>query len=149
MVQAFVIDPSVLIQGYIQDNQTAYVQTLLKGLTDLVPTVLHTPEFCLLECANILWKQVRFHSITAGSVKQALIRLENTPLVVHSARSLLPRALTIGLDHELAIYDSIYIALAELLVLPLLTVDARQRIAAQKLGVTLKAITDFVPSLPS
>ena len=145
MVQAFVVDASVLIQGYIQDAQTAYVLTLLKSVTDDEPTVLHVPEFCLLECANILWKQVRFQGASVESVNKALARLDETPLTVHPARNLLSRALGIGLDNELAVYDSIYIALAQSSSLPMITVDARQIKAAQAAGITLKAITEFPP----
>ncbi len=56
---------------------------------------------------------------------------------------LLVRALQIGLEHKLAIYDSVYIALAEKHNLPLITADARQAAAAQQVGVTLKPVTDF------
>lgn len=42
-----------------------------------------------------------------------------------------------------AIYDSIYIALAEKLNYPLITVDQRQAKASQSEGVTLKDIADF------
>ena len=53
------------------------------------------------------------------------------------------RALEIGLKHELAVYDSVYIALAEQLGHPLITDDSRQATAASAEGITLKAITDF------
>lgn len=146
MVQAFVIDPSVLIQAYIQDSQTLNALALLKGLTtDPVAVTLHTPEFCLLECTNILWKQVGFNGAAITSVNRALARLQQTPLVVHPARTLLSQALSIGLEHELAVYDAIYIALAQSFTLPLITVDARQTAAAQKVGVLLKPITEFLP----
>ena len=143
MVQAFVIDASVLIQGYIQDTQTLYTLALLRGLSNPATVALHTPEFCLLECTNILWKQVCFHGAAITSVKRALVRLEQTPLVVHPAKTLLSRALSIGLEHEVAVYDAIYIALAQMVSLPLITVDTRQSVAAQKMGITLKAISDF------
>jgi predicted nucleic acid-binding protein len=56
---------------------------------------------------------------------------------------LLPRALEIGLNNQLAVYDSVHIALAEKLGLPLITVDAKQATAATASGVVLKPITDF------
>jgi len=55
----------------------------------------------------------------------------------------MPRALEIGLKHQLAIYDSIYIALAEKLNYPLITVDQKQAKASQAEGITLKNIADF------
>jgi predicted nucleic acid-binding protein len=105
VVQAFVIDPSVLIQGFIQDTQTAHVQTLLRALIEPDSLILHTPEFCFLECTNILWKQARFHNVSIENVSRSLVRLQQTPVTVHPASSLLARALTIGIENELAIYD--------------------------------------------
>jgi predicted nucleic acid-binding protein len=65
------------------------------------------------------------------------------PLVYHQATPLLTRALTLGLTHGLAIYDSLYIVLAQDLNCPLITVDQRQTQAALASGVSLKPITDF------
>jgi predicted nucleic acid-binding protein len=56
---------------------------------------------------------------------------------------LLTRGLQIGLAHQLALYDSVYLALAEKLRYPLITVDERQAKAAAALGLILKSITDF------
>lgn len=55
----------------------------------------------------------------------------------------LRRALEIGLAHQLAVYDSIYLALAEQLQVSLITVDTRQEAAARALGMTIKPVTDF------
>ena len=60
-------------------------------------------------------------------------------------KDLLVRGIQIGLKYQLAVYDSIYIALAEKLSLPLITVDVRQEAAAKDSGITLKPITDFTP----
>jgi predicted nucleic acid-binding protein len=65
------------------------------------------------------------------------------PLQIVSVTSLLPRALQIGLIYQLAIYDSMYIALALDMNCPLITVDARQFNAATACGVVIKPITDF------
>ena len=65
------------------------------------------------------------------------------PMYIEPAPLLLQRALEIGLQHQLVVYDSAYIALAERLSYPFITVDARQEQAARALGVTLKPISDF------
>ncbi|HEX9839781.1 MAG TPA: type II toxin-antitoxin system VapC family toxin [Anaerolineales bacterium] len=67
------------------------------------------------------------------------------PLTVMLVRDLLPRGLQIGLTHQLALYDSVYIALAEKLNYPLITADERQERAASAEGITIKALTDFSP----
>lgn len=58
---------------------------------------------------------------------------------------LLSRALELGLKHQLAIYDSLYIALAESLDCPFITVDSRQEAAAKAEGIVIKPVTDFPP----
>lgn len=64
----------------------------------------------------------------------------------HTAETkVLPRALEIGLKHQLAVYDSVYIALAEQLGYSLITDDGKQAAAATAEGITLKPITDFTP----
>ena len=144
MVQEYIVDASVLIQGFIRESDTPRVQTLLKGLFDTTdPVILHVPEFCLLECANILWKQAGFHGMSQADVRQSLTNLMSTPLIVQPVINLLPRALTIGLAHNLAFYDSVYIALGEKLGHSLITVDTRQSNAASAIGIALKSLYDF------
>jgi predicted nucleic acid-binding protein len=84
----------------------------------------------------------------AGSIPQVeaerlVSDLVGLPLSIVPVAGLLTRSLQIGLTHQLAVYDSTYIALAEKLRYPLITVDLRQEAAARALNVTIKSITDF------
>jgi predicted nucleic acid-binding protein len=54
----YIVDASVIIQELIQDTYSQQVRVLFKGL--IATDRLHVPEFCLLECTNVIWKQVRF-----------------------------------------------------------------------------------------
>jgi predicted nucleic acid-binding protein len=65
------------------------------------------------------------------------------PFKVVPVSSLLKRGLQIGLAHQLAIYDSIFIALAEQTGAALITADLKQEQAARHEGIVIKAITDF------
>lgn len=145
MVHQYVVDASVLIQGFIEDIDTRRVLTLLRGAIASEPTIeLHIPEFCILECTNILWKRVRFHSSPEAEVKRSLENLVAFPVIIHQVIGLLPRALSLGVDQQLAVYDSLYIALSESTTYPLITVDERQANVARTIGSsTLKPITDF------
>jgi predicted nucleic acid-binding protein len=140
MSPAWVIDPSVLIQGYIEDSDTQRVETLLNTIEE---NELHVPDMCLVECTNVLWKQVRFHGTPLAEAQRALADLLILPIILHPVADLLDRALTIGLSYQIPVYDSVYVALAEASGYPLITVDERQARAAQAAGVTLKPITDF------
>ncbi|MCZ7539402.1 MAG: type II toxin-antitoxin system VapC family toxin [Anaerolineae bacterium] len=139
---AYVLDTSVVVQRLIQDTHTPYVRALFQRLTE-TDDRLWVPEFCLVECANVLWKAVRFRGMPPEQAVQLLTDLATLPLRVVPVSDLLPRALTLGMTHNLSIYDSMYIAMVERLACPLVTVDARQSQAAAASGLMLKPVTDF------
>jgi len=116
---------------------------LLDGLKKPGVLTLHTPEFCVVECANILWRHVRFQGMPADTAQKAVKDVADLPLTIHLAASYLPDALAIGLANELAIYDSIYIALASALGFSLITADAKQKRAAIAAEVIIKPVADF------
>jgi predicted nucleic acid-binding protein len=144
-VEHWVIDASVLVQAVVRDTYTNHVFALFATLPPDTEPALHIPEFCMLECTNVLWKRARFESQDSQQITLGLQNLLQLPLTYYKATTLLPRALAIGLAHGLAVYDSVYIALAETLGHPLITVDQRQAQAARAAGVALKPITDFAP----
>ncbi len=137
----YVVDASVVVQVLITDAYTKQARALFGQLTE--PDQLHVPEFCLLECANVLWKQVRFQGMPRNEADILLGELVRLPFTIQPVSGLLERSLEIGLLHQLAIYDSVYIAMAEKLRFPLITTDTKQEAAARAIGVTLKPITDF------
>lgn len=143
MTAQYIIDTSALIQGFIEDSYSLRVATLMHMVTVANSARLHLPEFCLVECTNVIWKRVRFQGETQENARRILADLQAFPLSAHASVGLLPRALDIGIEVRLAIYDCVHIALAEILNLPLITVDERQAAVAASIGVTLKPITDF------
>lgn len=141
MSDRYVVDANIVIQRLIVEQDTPQVKVLFDQM--LSGTELIVPEFCRLECTNVLWKQVRFQGMPADVAEGLLVQLIALPLTVMDIQHLMPRSLQIGLRHELAIYDSIYIAMAEQLDCELITIDRRQANAARSLGVKLKPIGDF------
>lgn len=98
----------------------------------------------MLECTNVLWKQVRFHGLPLHDADVLLRDLHRLPLRRVPIKQLMHTALHIGLRQQLAVYDSVYLALAIQTQSPLLTVDQPQSRAAAAEGVVLKPITDFL-----
>lgn len=139
MVQAYVIDTSALIQAFIQDTFTIEALALIK---DVFTTglLLHTPEFVLLECGNIVWKQTQFSGLSLNTAQIAIKKIQSVPIKYHLAMNYMPRAVEIGVLHQLAIYDSIVVTLAENMKLPLITHDKRQSVVAQAIGVVVKSL---------
>jgi predicted nucleic acid-binding protein len=91
---------------------------------------LTVPEFCLLECANVIWKQVRFQAMPRSDAVNLLRLLRAIKLRRAPMKQLLNRSLEIALDNNLAVYDSGYLALALYYGYPLVTLDQPQRRAA-------------------
>lgn len=141
MTERYVVDTSVAIQRLIVEANTPQVRRLFARMNQGL--VIIVPEFCLLECANVLWKQVRFQGMPQPTAEHLLTELLALPLQVLPVGQFMSRALQIGLATQLAIYDSLYLALAEHLNCALITVDQKQAEAAVSLQIAVKAIADF------
>lgn len=137
----FVVDASVVISRIIRETYTPNARALFRPTQPL--NELYVPEFCRLECVNVLWKHVRFQGMSQSQAEQNIRDLIALPLKAVPVASLYMEALQIGLAHKLAIYDSIYIALAKHMKESLISIDQPQIRAALLEGVTVKAITDF------
>jgi predicted nucleic acid-binding protein len=137
----YVVDASVVIQYAIAQTYTSEARGLVARMYQ--GDQLFIPEFCLLECVNVLWKEVRFRGLPQTQAEQIIAELLSLAFRIMPTVHHLPRALQIGLSCQLAVYGSLYIALALNLDCPLVTVDDRQGNGAIACGVILKPITDF------
>ncbi len=137
----YVVDATIVMHYLIADTYTTNARAFFRGIPGADRLIV--PEFCLMECTNVLWKQVRFHGLAQADAEQLLRDLSRLPLRRTPVKRVLRMALRIGLHHRLAIYDSAYVALALQLSAPLLTVDQPQTRAATAEGVTLIPITNF------
>lgn len=137
----YIIDASVVIEYLINGPYTPNARALFAQVTSIDRLIV--PEFCLLECTNVLWKHVRFQGMAVSQAEALLKHLRKLPLMRVPAKAALNSALRIGLTHQLAIYDSAYVALAKRSGHPLITIDLPQQRAATAEGVTLTPITNF------
>jgi predicted nucleic acid-binding protein len=139
----YVVDASIVIQHLITDRYTPNVDALFEQLNQDVR--LHAPEFCVVECTNILWKNVRRSTLPQDRALDLATDVANLQITFANINESLQSALEIGLRQGLAVYDSVYIALARALNCPLITDDEKQAKAASSEGVRVKPVTDFVP----
>jgi predicted nucleic acid-binding protein len=139
----YVIDVSAIMPYFLTEVYTANATALFNQHHPQVDKFC-VPHFCKIGCVNVLWKQVRFHGMPQEQGEKLIEDLSALPLEQFSVEELYPEAFRIGIKHQLAIYDSVYIALAKHLNYPLVTVDQKQSTAALQENVTLKPITDFV-----
>lgn len=140
---SYIIDASVVIEYLITGSYTPNVNAFFNQIKSADRLVI--PEFCLLECTNVIWKQVRFNGMSRSDADELLNVLRTLKLRRSPMKRLLDRALDIGLRNSLAVYDSGYIALALHYGYPLISIDQPQIRAATAEGVTLIQVTTFKP----
>jgi predicted nucleic acid-binding protein len=133
MTVQYVMDASVIIEYLVLSQNTSKVRGFFGQLTD--DDTLIIPEFCLLECANVLWKHIRFHGMRPDTSFELLDILKQMPLKSVMVSPILNQALQIAIQHGLAVYDSCYIALALSQDYPLISLDQPQIRAASYEGV--------------
>lgn len=110
-MEKYVVDASVIIEYVISGPFTASAEAFFEQSPRSNHLII--PEFCLLECTNVLWKQIRFNKMPLKRAETLLsdvrkLRLRRAPM-----KHLLERSLGIAVSHQLAVYDSGYIALAK------------------------------------
>ena len=137
----YIVDASVVIEYLVTGPYTPNARALFTQVTPNDRFVV--PEFCLLECTNVIWKQVRFNGMPLTQAQALLRNLKKLPLTRVPVKAALNTALTIGVAHQLAIYDSAYIALAKRSNNSLISIDQPQIRAATAERVSLVPITNF------
>lgn len=137
----YIVDASVVVERLIRNTYTPNAQALFQRA--LHRDKFFIPEFGFIECVNVLWKSVRFQNMPLTQAQTLIRDLKQLPLQFTEVDDILEPALNIGIKYQLAVYDSIYIALAQKLNKPLITLDQKQSNAAQSEGVTLLPLTQF------
>lgn len=84
---------------------------------------LHAPQFLGVEVVHVLRRLDAQARLPPGRAEEALGALLALDVTRHDHEPLLPRVW--GLRHNLTAYDAVYVALAEALRAPLVTLDAR------------------------
>lgn len=103
---------------------------------------LNAPSLIFAEVGNALWKRMTREQISPDSGASAQLAALEQLVVVHDDATLVPRALELGLHLGHAIYDCVYLALAERLSLPLLTADAKflARVRERALAIEVREL---------
>jgi predicted nucleic acid-binding protein len=137
----FVVDASVIVEYLIEGAYTSHAKNLFVHADKSDNFIV--PEFCLLECTNVLWKHIRFNGMALVTAQRLLKHMKKLPLRRVPVKSLLNSALAIGSTHQLAIYDSAYVAIAKKSESPLISLDQKQIQTALAEGIQVIPITNF------
>lgn len=115
-----VLDASAAIEWLLQTSKAGAIEErLFSDAADM--GAWHAPHLLDLEVAQVLRKHVAAGIVTAPRAREALEDLMALPLIRYSHDLFLPRIWE--LRDNLTAYDAAYVALAEILDVPLVTCD--------------------------
>lgn len=119
-----VLDASVGIKLFIEEEFSDKVQRLFEKLADDPQAEIHVPDLFYIECANILLKYTRRFDRPLKDSLADIKDLQKLSLIVTSTTELVEDALKLASQKNLTAYDACYAVLAQRLDLPLITADA-------------------------
>ncbi|MEM0439137.1 MAG: PIN domain nuclease [Desulfurococcaceae archaeon] len=129
-----VIDGSALVKYLLYEDGWEEISRYIREMRPLV-----TIDHALKEVANGILKHKKLYSMIGDDkiirLYRGFLELVRTGvIIIEPEDKYIAEALEIALNHDISIYDSLYISLA-LKYGELLTCDARQAEVASKLGV--------------
>jgi predicted nucleic acid-binding protein len=130
----FVVDASVTLAWCFEDETTPQTEAILDRLSDDTAVV---PSLWELEVSNVLLLGERRGRLTESQSARFVALLGQLPILVDSASVDIGAVLAAGRSHALTAYDAAYLVLAEREGVPLATLDAKLRAAAQAVGVSV------------
>ncbi len=119
-----VMDASVGIKLFIEEEFSDKVQRLFAKLTEDPQAEIHVPDLFYIECANILLKYTRRFDRPLEDSLADIKDLGKLALKSTSTLELIEDALQLASEKKLTAYDACYAVLAQRLSLPLITADA-------------------------
>lgn len=119
-----VMDASVGIKLFIEEEFSDKVQRLFAKLTEDPQAEIHVPDLFYIECANILLKYTRRFDRPLEDSLADIKDLGELALKTTSTLELIEDALQLASEKKLTAYDACCAVLAQKLGLPLITADA-------------------------
>jgi len=75
MSERFAVDASVVIKLFVQEGFSQTTYKLFERLGSSDPDEFYVPDLLFAECANVLWKYVRFHGYDREIARAHLVDL--------------------------------------------------------------------------
>lgn len=140
----YVVDASVLIEYNVTGPSTPRVQKFFDQITDTDRLII--PEFCLLECTNVIWKQVRFNDMLETSACDLLNVIHSMKLQRVPMQNLLTQSLRVALNNTLP-YMILHILCSLLIIIILLPVLIRDKFVQRKRKVLPLCLCHLLPEI--
>lgn len=108
-----VVDTSALIRLFVPDGPLpndfeGFLRGVERGLNIAI-----APELLMAEAANVINKKQRSGELSESEGDQLLSDILSVPIRLFPHRPILPRAFELARAHNLTVYDTLYLALAE------------------------------------
>jgi len=131
---SFVVDSSIALTWCFEDEATEAADALLVRLTH---DGAHAPSLWPLEVLNALVAAQRRGRLTSKERHDRIALLHALPIILDMDTAAQSWTITnlLAERHGLTLYDAAYLELAQRLNLPLATLDADLRTAANAIGV--------------
>jgi predicted nucleic acid-binding protein len=132
----FVLDTSVAVSWFFEDESGEYTTDVLESLTEQEAVV---PSLWSLEVANVLLVAERRKRCSEAEATRFIELLESLPITTDNdtAHRALNHIYQLAREYSLTSYDAAYLELAMRLGLPLATMDRQLAEAATKAGVAI------------
>ncbi len=119
-----VIDASVLIKFYVPEILSDKAEELLTKV-EQGDVMLLAPDLIYPEVGNILWKKQQMKELTRSEVEEITDAIVSLPLKIEASKLLLPLAIDIGIAYKITVYDAIYISMARVYEIKMMTADRK------------------------
>ncbi|HEY3118951.1 MAG TPA: type II toxin-antitoxin system VapC family toxin [Chloroflexota bacterium] len=119
------VDASVAWKWLFPEEYGAQADSLLRVTLEQGEPMIAPPAFPS-EVSNIARQQMRRGGMSLDDARSVIAEFLNIPITIQAPESMYDRALVLAAEHGLpAMYDALYVALAELLGATLWTADER------------------------
>ncbi len=131
-----VLDASTTLSWYFEDEQSAKADAILDMI---IRTRAFVPGIWPLEIANSLRSGLRRGRLTKDYRDSVIVKLRTLPIIIDPDTADVAWQATLRLSdaHDLSVYDAAYLELAQRLRLPLATLDAKLKTAAEAAAVEI------------
>lgn len=127
-----IIDSSALVAYLLEESG-------FEGVRDILAAGASSPGFLVAESANVILEASRSRRVDAETASKAIGAMrglvETSNIKLYPEKDLIEDAFRIAATHNLTVYDSLFLTLAQKLEGSLVSKDARQTEAAAKLGI--------------
>lgn len=115
-----VLDSSVAMKWFFDEAGSDAAAALLSSSDSL-----HAPELLLLECDAVVCVEVRRGNLTRAKAREIRATLRGAGVALHPLGELLDAGVEASIATGKALYDCVYLVLAEALDATLITADRR------------------------